>query len=243
MDERDRQFCAMAIEEAKRSRSEDPRAHPKVGAVVVKEGVVLGRAHRGELGEGDHAEYTLLEKKLKDASLGRCDGVRDARALHRSEPPKGLLCKSPARAEGRTSRVWNDRSESSDSWRGNQEVTRGPRRDSNVPRRPSRASRRAQPRVHSGLRCKSHDFHGREGRKEAYAPLRAPSILGAMAHRFFTHTRGCCGSILHASLCASFRGWCRHGCGRVTWSRSACCIRPRSRLSDPDHLTARRCDG
>jgi pyrimidine deaminase RibD-like protein len=59
----------MAIEEAKRSRSEDPRAHPKVGAIVVKEGVVLGRAHRGELGDGDHAEYTLLEKKLKDASL------------------------------------------------------------------------------------------------------------------------------------------------------------------------------
>lgn len=62
-------FIRMAIDEAKKSKSEDDRIHPMVGAVVVKDGQVLGKAHRGELGPGDHAEFTLLEKKLGDATL------------------------------------------------------------------------------------------------------------------------------------------------------------------------------
>ena len=65
----ERQFMEMAIEEARRSVGEDGRAHPKVGAVVVKDGKVLAAAHRGELGKGDHAEYTALEKKLADGSV------------------------------------------------------------------------------------------------------------------------------------------------------------------------------
>lgn len=64
----DRKFAKMAIEEARKSAAEDNRTHPKVGAVVVKDGHVLGKAHRGELPEC-HAEFVLLEKKLGDASL------------------------------------------------------------------------------------------------------------------------------------------------------------------------------
>jgi pyrimidine deaminase RibD-like protein len=61
----DRRFAAMAIEEALKSIPEDERPHPKVGAVVVKDGKVLSKAHRGEK-EKSHAEYVALEDKLSD---------------------------------------------------------------------------------------------------------------------------------------------------------------------------------
>ena len=64
----DLQFMEMAIEEARKSTAEDGRSHPKVGAVVVKNGRVLARAHRGEI-PGCHAEYIALERKLPDQSL------------------------------------------------------------------------------------------------------------------------------------------------------------------------------
>ena len=65
----DRKFARLAIEEARRSVAEDDgRPHPLVGAIVVKNGEVLVIAHRGE-GEGDHAEYIALEKRLPDAAV------------------------------------------------------------------------------------------------------------------------------------------------------------------------------
>ena len=45
------------------------RAHPKVGVVVVKDGKELAAAYRGELDRGEHAEFTALEKKLKDVEI------------------------------------------------------------------------------------------------------------------------------------------------------------------------------
>ncbi len=68
---RNREFMEIAIEEMRKSRSEHKcKADPMVGAVVVgRDGKELGRAHRGALREGDHAEYTLLERKLGDLSL------------------------------------------------------------------------------------------------------------------------------------------------------------------------------
>ncbi len=42
---------------------------PLVGAVIAKNGKVLAGAFRGEMGIGEHAEYTLLERKLKDENL------------------------------------------------------------------------------------------------------------------------------------------------------------------------------
>jgi pyrimidine deaminase RibD-like protein len=53
------------IEEARKSVAEDDRPHPRVGAVVVKDGEVLSRAHRGEKPKS-HAEFVALEDKLPD---------------------------------------------------------------------------------------------------------------------------------------------------------------------------------
>ncbi|MGC9970281.1 MAG: hypothetical protein ABSE56_06805 [Bryobacteraceae bacterium] len=61
----DRRFALMAIEEALKSVPEDERPHPKVGAVVVKSGEVLSKAHRGEILKS-HAEYIALDDKLSD---------------------------------------------------------------------------------------------------------------------------------------------------------------------------------
>jgi pyrimidine deaminase RibD-like protein len=64
----DRTFALLAIEQARRSIPEDDRVHPRVGAVVVKDGRILALAHRGEIPQC-HAEYIALEKKLTDVSL------------------------------------------------------------------------------------------------------------------------------------------------------------------------------
>jgi pyrimidine deaminase RibD-like protein len=58
-------FEKLAIDEARLSVAEDQRAHPKVGAVVVKDGRVVSKAHRGESPKC-HAEFIALEAKLPD---------------------------------------------------------------------------------------------------------------------------------------------------------------------------------
>lgn len=60
----EREFMAIAIEEARKCKPEDDRVHPLVGVVVVKDGRLIARAHRGETAPGDHAEFIALEKKL-----------------------------------------------------------------------------------------------------------------------------------------------------------------------------------
>lgn len=61
----ERRFAQMAIEEAQKSVPEDERHHPKVGAVVIKDGKVVSKAHRGETPKC-HAEFIALESKLSD---------------------------------------------------------------------------------------------------------------------------------------------------------------------------------
>src|SRR5262245_25987577 len=64
-----------AIDVAKQCQSQEADAdyRPKVGAVIVIDGKLRAAAHRGELkpDKGDHAEFTLLEGKLKDDDLSR----------------------------------------------------------------------------------------------------------------------------------------------------------------------------
>ncbi len=66
---KDRHFMELAVSRARESRAEDARPHPFVGAVAVREGIILGEAFRGELGHGHHAEFSLLEEKLKGEIL------------------------------------------------------------------------------------------------------------------------------------------------------------------------------
>ncbi len=68
----DRIFCETAIAEARKSIAEDDgEPHPYVGAVIVKNGVVLATGYRGEEGKGDHAEYCAL-RKMNEADLVGC---------------------------------------------------------------------------------------------------------------------------------------------------------------------------
>ena len=67
-----RRFMEQAIEVMRLSVSEprpDGKASPLVGALLVRHDRSIVTACRGELREGDHAEYTLLERKNRDQRL------------------------------------------------------------------------------------------------------------------------------------------------------------------------------
>jgi pyrimidine deaminase RibD-like protein len=64
----DAYFMSIAIQLARLCKSESSAKEPKplVGAVLVENMVILGKAFRGELSPGEHAEFTLLQKKLPE---------------------------------------------------------------------------------------------------------------------------------------------------------------------------------
>lgn len=67
-----RKHMELAVAVMKQSIAEgrnDSKATPLVGAVLVKSDGTVETAHRGELREGDHAEFTLLERKNRGTRL------------------------------------------------------------------------------------------------------------------------------------------------------------------------------
>jgi len=88
-----RKLMELAIEVMKRSIHEnrdDGKSSPAVGAVLFMPDGTVETAYRGELREGDHAEFTLLERKKRDAKL-------DGAVLFATLEP----CAPGARGEGK----------------------------------------------------------------------------------------------------------------------------------------------
>ncbi len=67
-----RRLMELSIRVMNRSIQEkraDDKASPAVGAVLYMPDGSIETAYRGELRDGDHAEFTLLERKMRDSKL------------------------------------------------------------------------------------------------------------------------------------------------------------------------------
>lgn len=84
----DRALMELAVAEARRSVTEKGKLAPKVGAVVARDGKQLGAAHRGELKLGEHAEYTLLERKCDGLALAGTTVYTTLEPCTKRNPPK-----------------------------------------------------------------------------------------------------------------------------------------------------------
>jgi ATP-dependent DNA helicase RecG len=100
-----RPYMELAIAEMNKSKNEprpDGKVPPKVGAVLVfADGKVI-QAHRGELREGDHAEFSLLERKLGHKKLDGCILFTTLEPCVERNPPKVPCCRRTTNARIKT---------------------------------------------------------------------------------------------------------------------------------------------
>jgi len=90
------ELMQMAIDVMKKSVNEpreDGKVPPKVGVVLLFPDGRVETAYRGELREGDHAEYTLLERKLGNQNLEGCILYTTLEPCMERNPPKVPCCR------------------------------------------------------------------------------------------------------------------------------------------------------
>ena len=94
-------YMRISIEEMKKSVQEkrkDGEISPKVGAVLVRPDGSYVTAYRGELRDGEHAEYTLLERKCISENLKDCVVYSTLEPCFDRTPPKVGCCKRIVKA-------------------------------------------------------------------------------------------------------------------------------------------------
>lgn len=90
------ELMQMAIDVMNNSVNEqrpDGKVPPKVGAVLVFPDGRVETAFRGELREGDHAEFTLLERKLVNENVEDCVLYTTLEPCIERNPPKVPCCR------------------------------------------------------------------------------------------------------------------------------------------------------
>lgn len=101
-------YMKLAIEVMKKSIQEPrtDKSSPKVGAVLLKPDGTIETAYRGELRQGDHAEFTLIERKNRDKVLDNSIlfATLEPCAPRARKPPK-LSC-SEKIVNARIKKVW-----------------------------------------------------------------------------------------------------------------------------------------
>lgn len=94
-------YMRISIEVMKNSVQEERaegEVSPKVGAVLVRPDGSYTTAYRGELRDGDHAEYTLLERKCINENLKDCVVYSTLEPCFKRNSPKIGCCKRIAKA-------------------------------------------------------------------------------------------------------------------------------------------------
>jgi ATP-dependent DNA helicase RecG len=100
-----RPYMQLAIAEMNKSKNEprpDGKVPPKVGAILVFPNGKVIQAHRGELREGDHAEFSLLERKLGHEKLDDCILFTTLEPCVERNPPKVPCCRRTTNARIKT---------------------------------------------------------------------------------------------------------------------------------------------
>lgn len=97
----DKELMQMAIDVMNKSVNEprpDGKVPPKVGAVLLFPDGRIETAYRGELREGDHAEFTLIERKLVNENLEGCILFTTLEPCVERNPPKLPCCRRTTNA-------------------------------------------------------------------------------------------------------------------------------------------------
>lgn len=87
------QKAIQVMRESVVEKRDDGKVSPKVGAVLLFPNGSIKTAHRGELRDGQHAEFTLLDIKCANKDLSKCILFATLEPCVERNPPKRGCCK------------------------------------------------------------------------------------------------------------------------------------------------------